>query len=110
MKQWHFPVLTHERTSVGLPSGEQPWWPSRYGGDDQVGTLNEITAQRVIEAVRLVRKGKVVSLGRILDDKSPVFPGRYWHQTVDLAAHVTNLRRTDAHGKGWGLNEINLDY
>jgi kynurenine formamidase len=91
----------------GLPSGEQPWWPSRYGGDDQVGTLNEIMSQRVIEAVRLVRKGKVISLGRILDDKSPVFPGRYWHQAVDLAAHVTNLRRTDAHGKGWGLNEIN---
>jgi kynurenine formamidase len=25
-----------------LPEGMKPWWPSRYGRDDQLGTLNEI--------------------------------------------------------------------
>lgn len=92
---------------AGLPAGEQPWWPSRYGADDQIGTLNEITPGRVIEAVRLVRLGERIDLGRVLDRETPVFPGRYWHQSVDLAPLITNQRRADAHGRGWGRNEIN---
>ncbi len=36
---------------TGLPTGEFPWWPSRYGADDQIGTLNEITPERVARAV-----------------------------------------------------------
>lgn len=92
---------------AGLPAGEQPWWPSRYGADDQIGTLNEITPNRVIEAVRLVRLGERIDLGRVLDRDTPVFPGRFWHQTVDLAPLITNQRRADAHGRGWGRNEIN---
>lgn len=91
----------------GLPAGEQPWWPSRYGADDQIGTLNELTADRVLAAVGVVKTGTVVGLGRVLDADAPVFPGRYWQQTVDLSPHVTNLRRADAHGQGWGENEIN---
>ena len=91
----------------GLPEGEAPWWPSRYGADDQIGSLNELTPERVAAAVRLVRTGERLSLGRIIEENIPVFPGRYWRQTVDLSPHVTNLRRPDAHCKGWGKEEIN---
>lgn len=97
---------SREDTS-GLPDGVAPWWPSRYGADDQVGTLNEITPQTVVSAAGLVKEGTVVDLGRVLDDRTPVFPGRFWHQSVDISPHVTNLRRPDASGRGWGLNEIN---
>lgn len=90
-----------------LPQGVSPWWPSRYGADDQLGSLNELTPERVAAAAGLVKTGTVVSLGRILDENTPVFPGRYWRQTVDPSAHITNLRRQDAAGKGWGENEIN---
>lgn len=95
------------RDRTGLPAGVEPWWPSRYGADDEIGTLNELTAARVADAVRLVRLGERISLGRVLDKDTPVFPGRYWHQNVDLAPLITNLRRADAHGRGWGVNEIN---
>lgn len=99
---------TDSRSDVsGLPAGEQPWWPSRYGADDEIGTLNELTPARVLAAAGLVKAGTVVSLGRVLDENAPVFPGRYWRQTVDLSPHATNPRRPDAHGKGWGRNEIN---
>lgn len=91
----------------GLPSGVAPWWPSRYGADDQIGTLNEITAEVVGGAAALVKQGKVVDLGRTLDERTPKFPGRYWHQTVDTSAPYTNLRRADAIGRGWGRSEIN---
>lgn len=90
-----------------MPDIQQPWWPSRYGAYDQIGTLNEIKPDTVRLAAGLVRQGKVVDLGRVLDENSPKFPGRYWHQTVDTSAYFTNLKRPDASGKGWGRNQIN---
>jgi kynurenine formamidase len=93
--------------AVALPDGQKPWWPSRYGAEDQSGTLNEITPAVVAAAARLVKTGTVVDLGRVLDEATPKFEGRYWHQTVDVSPHFTNLRRSDAVGKGWGRNQIN---
>jgi len=92
---------------TGLPRGVNPWWPSRYGADDQIGTLNEITPAVVKSAVVLVKTGTVIDLGRTLDENTPKFLGRYWHQTVDISAPYINLRRPDAVGKGWGKNQIN---
>jgi kynurenine formamidase len=90
-----------------LPDGQQPWWPSRYGQQDQVGTLNEITPAAVAAAAQLAKTGTVVDLGRVLDEDTPKFPGRWWHQTLDVSPHWTNPQRSDAVGKGWGRNEIN---
>lgn len=92
---------------TGLPADVQPWWPSRYGADDQIGTLNEITPDVVKAATALVKTGQVVDLGRVLDENTPKFPGRYWQQTIDVSPHFTNLRRPDAVSKGWGKNQIN---
>ena len=93
--------------TAGLAEGETPWWPSRYGADDQIGSLNEITPAVTRAAAALVRQGKVVDLGRILDEDTPKFPGRYWHQTLDVTPHYENLRRADSGGQGWGKNQIN---
>jgi kynurenine formamidase len=101
------PVGDSRGGTDGLPEGERVWWPSRYGADDQIGTLNEITPAVILSAARLVRSGTVVDLGRVLDEKTPKFPGRYWHQTLDATPHFENLRRPDAAGKGWGRNQIN---
>ena len=102
------PVPVDSRADrTGLPAGEPPWWPSRYGADDQLGTLNEITPDVVRAATALVKTGTVVDLGRVLDEDTPKFPGRYWHQTVDVSPHLANLRRPDTDGKGWGKNRIN---
>lgn len=90
-----------------LPQGVEPWWPSRYGPEDQLGTLNEITPAQVLQAVKLVKTGTVVDLGRVLDEDTPKFPGRYWHQTTDASAMFVNRRRPDAGIKGWGKNQLN---
>jgi len=90
-----------------LPDGQAPWWPSRYGADDQIGTLNEITPTVVAAAAGLVSQGRVVDLGRVLDEATPKFPGRWWHQSVDVSPYFENPRRADAVGQGWGLNQIN---
>jgi kynurenine formamidase len=100
-------VQLEAKQASPLPDVQRPWWPSRYGQDDQIGTLNEIKTENVRSAAQLVKHGKVVDLGRVLDENSPKFPGRYWHQTVDVSAYFTNLSRPDASGKGWGKNQIN---
>ena len=83
------------------------WWPSKYGADDQIGMLNEITPQKVIEAARLVQRGKVYDLARILDEHVPAFPGRSFRQSLVTSAHLLNRRRPDAGPAGWGENNVN---
>ncbi len=93
--------------AVAVTEDEPAWWPSRYGVEDQIGTLNEITPEVVRSATSLVRRGEVIDLGRVLDEQTPKFPGRFWHQTVDSSAHIENQRRPDSGGHGWGRNQIN---
>lgn len=88
-----------ERADIELPDGQAPWWPSRYGADDQVGSLNEISPTKIIQAARLVRTGHVFDLGRILDSNVPHFPGRFWQQTLVSTAHLGAQPR--------GKNEVN---
>ena len=42
-------LVADARASVArLPDNQPPWWPSRYGADDQLGTLNEITRNNFV--------------------------------------------------------------
>ena len=43
----------------------------RWGADDEVGTLNNISPQDIINAARLIRKGKVFSLALNFDSAGP---------------------------------------
>ena len=95
------------RPGLDLPDGQAPWWPSRYGPDDQLGSLNEITPAAIVAAARLVRQGRVFDLGRILDQHVPRFPGRFWQQTLVSNAHLANPRREGGMDGGWGKNQVN---
>lgn len=55
----------------------------RYGLSDEVGTLNEITAKKVLSSVGCVKKGKVLSLGQMYDSRMPTvwFHGPFFHTT-----------------------------
>ena len=86
---------------------EESWWPSRYGKDDQNGSLNEITPRKIIDAARLVQNGKVYDLGRVLHANVPRFEGRYWQQTLISSSHIINPRRPGSPSNGWGQNSVN---
>ena len=43
----------------------------RWGKDDEIGTLNHIEPVDIVNAARLVQKGKVISLALPFDSKGP---------------------------------------
>jgi kynurenine formamidase len=58
----------------GLPAGVAPWWPSRYGADDQIGDrfYNGGTVQDIVEPWGLARLGiesvpPIVTRGILVD-------------------------------------------
>jgi kynurenine formamidase len=75
---------------VGVTT-EQRWWPSRFGADDQLGMLNLVDEAKRLAALSLVREGRLYDLGRVLDETCPVFPGRYFRQTLVTTAHHANV-------------------
>jgi kynurenine formamidase len=74
---------------VGV-AAEQRWWPSPFGEDDELGMLNHIDDAKRRAAMRLVREGRLYDLSHVLDESVPVFPGRYFRQTLVTTAHHAN--------------------
>ena len=63
---------------------------SRFGAEDQLGMLNHVDEAKRLEALALVREGRMFDLGHVLDEHIPVFPGRYFRQTLVTTAHHAN--------------------
>jgi hypothetical protein len=57
------------REDIYAAANELSNW-GRWGVDDQIGTLNNVTPQDIIDAGRLIRKGKSFALGLSL--KEPI--------------------------------------
>jgi kynurenine formamidase len=82
-------------------SAAERWWPSPFGPEDQLGMLNHVDDAKRREALSLVRHGRLYDLGRVLDETVPVFPGRFFRQTLVTTAHHANP------GGGVGDNRVN---
>jgi kynurenine formamidase len=67
---------------------------------DEAGMLRHVDEGKRLAALALVRKGRLFDLGRVLDERVPVFPGRYYRQTLVTTAHHAN-------GEGVGDNRVN---
>jgi kynurenine formamidase len=57
------------------------------GVGDEIGMLAHVDEAKRREALALVREGRLYDLGRVLDESVPVFPGRYFRQTLVTTAH-----------------------
>jgi kynurenine formamidase len=72
-----------------------------------VGTINELGKLALIDdskraaALALVKQGRMYDLGHVLDENVPVFPGRYFKQTLVTTAHHANP------AGGVGENDVN---
>jgi kynurenine formamidase len=54
----------------------KPWWPSRWGAQDEAGATNWITPQKVLEAAKHIRDGKIYRIGRDYVTEMPKFGAR----------------------------------
>jgi kynurenine formamidase len=88
-------------------TADDRWWPSPFGADDQHGMLNHITDAKRLAALELVREGRMYDLGRVLDERVPVFPGRHFRQTLVTTAHHVNADPGSAGPSGLGDNRVN---
>jgi hypothetical protein len=54
-----------------------PWWPNpTWGRGDQAGASNRISPEKVLEAVRLVKTGKIYEIGQVYEKSMPLFGAR----------------------------------
>jgi kynurenine formamidase len=66
-----------------------------------LGRLALIDDAKRAAALALVRQGRMYDLGHVLDEQVPVFPGRYFKQTLVTTAHHANP------DGGIGENDVN---
>ena len=66
-----------------------------------LGKLGLIDDAKRARALALVKQGRVFDLAHVLDERVPVFPGRYFKQTLVTTAHHANP------GGGVGENDVN---
>lgn len=70
-----------------VASGKAGWWPSRYGPNDQLGSLNEVTPAKMLEALRLLKLNKnrplkVYNLGELMEPGINAFGNRVYEQQL----------------------------
>lgn len=94
---------------------EQNNW-GKWGSQDEVGILNELTSQSVLNAIKLIKEGKVYDLETVRFKGMPVWPG---HAGWDLITYASPSGRRNMYGSdidpsynwyakdGWCDKEIN---
>ncbi len=60
----------------------QNWAPGPWGADDKAGSVNRTTPDMVLKAVKLVKQGKVATLGKVYAGDAPAFGTRGWRMTI----------------------------
>ncbi len=72
------------------------WYPSKYGADDTLGALNNLSAEKLVQAAKLVTEGKTYRLAVETGPDSPAYPPRTYSMTV--------LQLSDGTGTPGGSN------
>lgn len=75
----------------------EDWYPSRYGADDTLGAINNLSPEKLVQAAKLVTQGKTYRLGVETGPKSPAYPPRSYSMTV--------LQLSDGTGTPIGSNK-----
>jgi len=58
------------------------WAPGVWGADDKAGSVNWTTPAMVLKAAKLVKLGKVATLGKVYQQDAPAFGSRGWRMTI----------------------------
>ena len=91
---------------MSVAAATDRWWPSPFGEAVQLGMLNHVDDAKRREALALVRDGRLYDLGRVLDEDVPVFPGRFFRQTLVTTAHHVNAGGVGDGAVNWITEQV----
>jgi kynurenine formamidase len=71
---------------IAVENGSAGWFPSIYGPGDQLGSLNEVTPEKTLQALRLITRKKnkppkTYNLGELMEPGINAFGDRVYQQT-----------------------------
>ena len=70
-------IVLSSPQAEGQTRDQGPWWPHPiWGRDDQAGASNWITPEKILEAISLVKTGKVYELGHVYERGMPLLGQR----------------------------------
>ncbi|MEM7348242.1 MAG: cyclase family protein [Chloroflexota bacterium] len=75
----------------------EDWYPSKYGKDDTLGAINNLSPEKVLQAAKLIKTGKTYALGVDTGPDTPAFPPRSFSMTI--------LQPDDGEGTPLGVNK-----
>ena len=75
-------------------AAEDNWYPSKWGAEDTLGAINELSPEAVIEAAKLVKTGKTYSLGVETGRDTPAYGTRAF-QLFARSSHLPFFRHAD---------------
>lgn len=67
---------------ISTANAEEAWFPSKYGADDTLGAINNLSAAKVKQAAQLIKTGKTYPLGVETGPDSPAYPPRSYSMTI----------------------------
>jgi hypothetical protein len=68
--------------SIGSAFAYEKCHKSKWGANDQIGALNNITKDNVLAASKLIKQGKTMRMGIETSTKTPAFPPRSYSITI----------------------------
>ena len=85
------------QTATAMPKGvDKPWWPSKWGKDDESGASNHITPAKVLDAAKWIKDGKIYKIGRVYEQGMPLFGARVFALRIPGVADRRPVRRQQA--------------
>lgn len=76
------PVLALLLAIAAPGMADDKWYPSRYGAQDTLGAINNLSPAKVVQAARLITEGKTYRLGVETGPASPAYPPRSYSMTI----------------------------
>jgi kynurenine formamidase len=89
-------LLTALITTV-VSRGQERWYPSRWGADDQRGAANRITPAKVLDAKTAITAGKVYQLGHVYEVGMPLYGSRHFSLLIPQAFEMPGKNQAVYH-------------
>lgn len=90
-------ILLMALTTTWTITQESKWYPSEWGPDDQRGAANRITPAKVLEAVSLIKAGKIYQLGRVYEAGMPLVGTRHYSLMIPHTTDPSGENQLTSH-------------